>query len=662
MFKNAKLGTRIAMGFSSLIVIALILGAIAVFNMSTIEGESEKLAYEYVPEVEIATNLRGAANRAMYEMRGYAFTENVMYLNNARKEIKEIERHLQAAKELDAKSKHLKALKGQIKEAEDAKNTYVSLVDETEATDKDLDEAKEQLDLAAAGYMGAANALIKNQSEDQKKEIRGGASIASMEERRLKIELVNDVIDLGNAIRIDVWKSQAERDPSLMAKADALFPEVNAKITQLRGITRHAEDIADLDKIQNSAGYYKSAMADYMVAYNKMNELGKKRDAAGKDLIAACITTADAGISNTSQIATDAVDKLGASSLIMIIGLVIALIVGVLLAIFITMGITKPVDKIIRGLTEGSEQVNSAASQVSSSAQTLAEGSSEQASSLEEVSSTLETMATMTNQNSSNAQQANLQIKDTGESAGECKTAMGRMSESIDSIKASSDETAKIIKDIDEIALQTNLLALNAAVEAARAGEAGAGFAVVAEEVRSLALRSAEAAKDTANLIKESQQKAEEGVQVSSEVADMLEKIVESVASVQELVAQVASASAEQAEGIDQVNKAVTQMEQITQGNAANAEESASASEELSAQSESLNEIVESLTLLVRGTGNGRTAIAHSVQHSVHAPAKVQKKEVFNKDWKVQKEHAHMLQNKSHEDLLPMDDSALKDF
>lgn len=616
MFANLKLAAKIALGFGSLLLIAMILGGIAVFNMLGVSDEAEMLADEYAPEVKIATGLRGAANRVMYEMRGYEFTEKPEYHNAGLEELKAVDTHLAEAKELEKQSENLKALGEQIKVAQNGRDQYATFVDQTVALTEQLNAARSRLDDAAGRYMENCAEFLDGQNQKMMSDTRAGVGAAGIAERLRKITLVNDIIDQGNATRIATWRSQAVRDPEYLRDGMKNFDKIDQLFRDLREITREAEDIRRIENTEKAAADYQSAMADFLKNYLDLRGVGEKRNAAGQNLIDACIATADAGIDNTLEIAQNAAGSLANSSTIMIIGLVLALIIGVGLAIFITMSITGPINKIIAGLTGSSEQVASASEQLSSSGQQMSEGASEQASSLEEVSSSLEEMASMTKQNAGSAKQANTMAGEAASSARQGKDAMTRMADAVEKIKSSSDETAKIIKTIDEIAMQTNLLALNAAVEAARAGEAGRGFAVVAEEVRNLAQRSAEAAKNTSGLIEGSQQNAENGVAASVEVSKILEEIVGSVGKVTQLIAEVSAASDEQSQGIDQVNTAVAQMDKVTQQNAANAEESASASEELSGQAQALGGIVAELVSIVGGSGNSGALVAHNGSHS----------------------------------------------
>ncbi len=248
-------------------------------------------------------------------------------------------------------------------------------------------------------------------------------------------------------------------------------------------------------------------------------------------------------------------------------------------------------------VAQSAGKLSSAAGQIASSSQAVATGASEQAASLEQTSSSLESMASMTKQSADNAQQANVLAQKAKGAAAEGTAAMGQMQGAMGKIRASAEGTSQIIKDINDIAFQTNLLALNAAVEAARAGEAGRGFAVVAEEVRSLALRSKEAAMKTEELIRQSVKEAGEGEVTSKHVSEKLTEIAQSVSKVTDIVAEIAAASKEQATGIEQVTKAVAEMDRVTQQNAANSEESSSAASELSSQSEELAAMVGSFQL-----------------------------------------------------------------
>ena len=285
------------------------------------------------------------------------------------------------------------------------------------------------------------------------------------------------------------------------------------------------------------------------------------------------------------------------------IGLALATLVGMVVAFLIVSKTSRTLRDVSSSLNDGFSQVASAANQVSAASQTLAQGFGEQASSLEETSSSLEEMSSMTKRNAKNARKANVIAKQAREAADKGASDMHTMSAAMQDIKVSSDDIAKIIKTIDEIAFQTNILALNAAVEAARAGEAGMGFAVVADEVRNLAQRCAQAAKETAGKIEGAIIKTGQGVEISNKVVLALNDITAKVREVDDLVAEVASASQEQTNGIAQINAAVGQMDKVTQNNAATAEESAAAAEELNAQSEVMKRSVTELVHLVGGAG-----------------------------------------------------------
>lgn len=378
-------------------------------------------------------------------------------------------------------------------------------------------------------------------------------------------------------------------------------------------------NLTQMDKVSGSIAAYSSSLS-------RLAKCEEVKAAADQKMISSARAVQEIGEKAGTRFMAETERNIGLARLIIVTGVGLSLLIGALISIFLTRAITKPLRVVINGLLGGAEQVTSAAGQIAATSYSSAEGASQQAAAIEETSASLEQMSSMTRQNAENASLANGLMSEMKTTVTEASSSMTRLMVSMEEISKASEQTSKIIKTIDEIAFQTNLLALNAAVEAARAGGAGAGFAVVADEVRNLALRAAEAAKNTAELIQSTVVKINDGSVVVEKTGKDFSKIVDGSTKMAELAGEIAAASNEQALGIGQITKAVSEMDKVVQRSASDAEESAATSREMSEEARQMEGFVYNLEKMVNGSSKQPDTVGGK-NHSGSAGAHSKKKE-----------------------------------
>jgi len=654
MFRNMSVGRKIMCGFVSVLVLLAIVAGIAWWALSNAAGG--------LTEYRAMARGTNSAGRVQANMLMVRMNVKDFLISHDAKELQEFQDYCKKTAEL------LEQARQEIQDPEQLAK---------------LASAAENLQAYQAGFgeltgvVSKADALV-SQTLDVQGPVMEKALTRLLEDTKGQgtaeaALCVSSALRQVLLARLYANKFLANHDTKAAERVSAELAGAQQNLTQLQKMEQFAQDQQVVSKVQEALGEYSKTFAQIVDLTNRQDQVVKGTLDRVGPLVAASIEDIKMAIMKTQdELGPRLVAANNQAVAVMLAISGIALAMGLVLSILISRGITRALNKVIEGLKLGAEQTASASNQVAQSSQQMAEGASQQASSLEEVSSSLEEMASMTRQNADNAGQANSMASQAAAAAEQGNAAMARMAEAINRIKTSSDQTAKIIKTIDEIAFQTNLLALNAAVEAARAGEAGKGFAVVAEEVRNLAQRSAEAAKNTSSLIEESQKNAENGVQVTDEVAKILSQIVTDVQKVNQLIGEVSTASKEQTQGIEQINTAVAQMDKVTQSNAANAEESASASEELSAQARELNEMVNALVAIVGGAGTARSAgqpqagqpkaKPDRLDHALHEAWQTKSSQPTKKAAPAATTAKAASRPAKPQEVIPLDDAELKQF
>ncbi len=398
-----------------------------------------------------------------------------------------------------------------------------------------------------------------------------------------------------------------------MSRSEAYKQKFGAVAAKVQGLVRQMDQICEGEQDRKQLATIRAGLDRWVGLHREMTQMldSQQFDAAqktmadkivpaGEDLARVCDAMTSSVRTALKESRESAETKQAFNFWMQLVLGVVSLVVGGSILLMVRSS-TRNLRTLILRIREGVVQVASAAEQVSSSSQGLAQGAAQQAASLGDTASTSHEITAMTRKNLDSTESVAQLMVEAESNVSRMTESFDRMTASMKEISSSSEKIARIIKVIDEIAFQTNILALNAAVEAARAGEAGMGFAVVADEVRNLAQRSAQAAKDTAELIEESIQKSNEGATKLSEVAQAIGTSTTISLKVKTLADQVNIASKEQARGIEQISQAIAGMEQVTHQTASSAEESASAGEEMSSQAQEMKAAVAELVSVVGG-------------------------------------------------------------
>ena len=599
--KRLTIGAKIGLGFGMLILITAILGGIGVGAMKLVQAKTKILAESFVPESRVASDLQDTFDRVVLNSQSYGLVPDHAYLTEARKAIELVHEQQRLAQTLADAHPELAQLQQDLKTLTPELKTYESLIDQTETQNQGLLTTWEQLTAAAADFTTNIDKLKTAQLEKLNNEVSTNADLAKISERVNKILLIVNIRNAGDAARVAVYEAYATRNSRLIETGLKQLEPMEGWFNEMAPMI-HTQVISNqLARVRIRTQTYRDTLQQVLAIQTALEELGRKRVAAMNTVKILVQNIQRSGMERTVDAAQVSNHHLIKASWTLVLGLAAALLVAAAVAWFITRHFNRILTRLAMTLDDGSTQVTTAAGEVSAASQKLAAGAGEQAASLEETGASLEEVSSITRRNAENASKADEFTKQVRTAVDQGVTQVQTMAQAMNAIKSASDDIAKIIKTIDEIAFQTNILALNAAVEAARAGEAGMGFAVVAEEVRNLAQRCAQAARETSAKIENAITRADQGVDVTSQVARMLNEMVKQIHHIDELVSAVATASREQTNGVTQINRAVGEIDKVTQETAASAEESAAAAEELNAQATVMKQTVRELLALVGG-------------------------------------------------------------
>jgi methyl-accepting chemotaxis protein/methyl-accepting chemotaxis protein-2 (aspartate sensor receptor) len=588
--------------------------------------------------------------------------DNETALAAAKKEFAELKTFLDEAEAL-GKKYELKALLEKQSIASKSLTEYVGSVERGEKILANKKKSDAIMVEAAPKIVENIDNYIASVKQNQVDELKETAVYKDrMIERMDKIILANQMAQTISEARVAGQRALVRNDADMMLKAINRLPFMYKSLQDLIAQTRNPKTTAILKTIESESKAYENALKELVNVINETTKENAIRIKAAAEVIDSAEAVVNIGLKNVDELSKESDTNLDIATSIMVIGLILAVLISIAVAFFIIRSIVKIVTESVKSLSEGTSQVVSASEQISSASVSLAEGASSQASSVEEVSATIEQATASNNQNAENSREANLLAQHSNDAAKVGNQRVQDLMGAMEKITDSSQKIAKIIKTIDEIAFQTNLLALNAAVEAARAGEHGLGFAVVAEEVKNLAERSAGAAKEITGIIEASIDQVKAGTEVANKTKESFTEILNGIKKTSDLIGEIAISAKEQAEGMNQIATAMGSVDQITQQNASASEETAAAAEELNAQALSMLDNVSELAMLAGYDMGRENRSAPKTTKRLSAPVMAPKRLGMNAKKPMSKPSATSTSRRNNEEVFPLGEDDLKEF
>ncbi|MDL2259654.1 methyl-accepting chemotaxis protein [Deltaproteobacteria bacterium OttesenSCG-928-K17] len=608
-----KLSTKIIAGFISTCLIFLLLSLIIIFLIRPIHSGTRKMEDNYLPLLDKVTAVRTNVSllSSLHTAFGLSGEEPILEkANEAGKgldaDLKELQGIIDASSDLND-SEVEESLKG----VRDNYVLYGRLVGNLPTLMADTLDSLEEMSAAYENFREKAQAFFDHQADGLSRGYHNGLTTSAFLARMESLKSGQEILELMNVAFVQAEGAYLNDDLEAFETVNESLAKAKDETSRLLGIAGGA-DIRGRDEAM--AEVLTAALAEietfekllptYAEAIKVKLEQDEKKEVIVQAMLNGTGELKAVALARTLECINASESAINKVVNTLFVGLALALIVSLILAVALTRGITRPITHMIETLNQGVEEVERTAEELSVSSDSLARGAADNADNLGNTSEALRQLGSMTHSNSENSSQANTLVAEALNAAGKADESMNGVIGAMAAISASGVEIGRIIKTIDEIAFQTNLLALNAAVEAARAGEAGAGFAVVADEVRNLAGRSAEAARNTAELIEETVNNIGSGEKLVAATADNFKLVSDRAGQVAGIMSQIAQSSEQQDLGLKQISAAIGGMDKVTQTNAQAAGESAEAARSLTGRAEQLLGAVYDLTAMVYGRGN----------------------------------------------------------